>query len=439
MGFSKQQVFSLFIAVIMVGSILGIISYTDSSNSAPLPSVPSSSVAPTTITYSASAVQGSVLQVFPTAVLIAYTTESDASAIDSKLYQVEGVLSVNNSQFVSIGDPSSNFRSEIRFSSAESAREAVDSIKKINTLSNVKMYLQALIATAQEIEFSNADLGLTQKYSFANSQVQAFVNSTTQKDDNVTITIQAEFFANNLSNSVAFEEQNLTSSEQIYFAGADLQISSLENEFFLRSFVPITSNSSLESIKSELLTKDPSGTFEIAAASAQTKIIFADPERIFEQDINTFFAGFSGVNSFSISLDQNFALVEFDSSGDYNEFKTSLRSELDSLGFEVESIEDPQQVLQGKMEYANGKQEFLSLLNGLESKHQLEIEVLQKAIISTPYIFISDSNISIPIPSGSFEAFVKPEHSAGESVSLSILVVGSERNGASEIQAQESE
>src|SRR3989338_6892777 len=101
MGFTKSQVMSLFIAVVMVGSILGIISYTQPGSPGNVP--PPQTTPPTILAYSASGVSAKVLEVFPAAVLLAKTTDFSADAVESKIRATPGIVSISNGQFATAG------------------------------------------------------------------------------------------------------------------------------------------------------------------------------------------------------------------------------------------------------------------------------------------------------------------------------------------------
>ena len=439
MKLTGGQLFSIFIVVIMVGSIVSVFTFGDNQSQTPPSTVPPASDATTAVTYGAYGVAAEVVQVFPTAILIGTTDAENTNTVDNEIRKVTGITLVSNSQFLdsSIGT-SSNFRTELRFSSIDKIQKAVDAIKNIPILSNVQILRQALVSVPPNIELNNSDIDLTQNYSFPKSQLQSFILEGTEVGDDLKITIQAQFKGQNIAGVLAFEEEEQISA---YRTVGIYKISSLEDEFFVRSSANLSDSQKLESAKGEILAAsgDLNSDLKVVQASAATVIKFANPDNIFENDLNTFFSGFIGVKSFAFHLDQNYMVLEFDGSGDYPEFRDSLRRELDALGFGVDSIAEPMVSMQGNVSPKIGKEEFLKAVAAAEKKESIKIEALQKAAFDANSIMLPDINASFAVNEGHFNAFVKPTHAVGDDVHLTILVFGTQRLGAVQIEAQEAD
>ena len=427
----------IFIAVLMVGSILGVMTYSQPPQDSSPPPVTNNT--PTKITYSASGVEGKVLQVFPTAVLLANTTEVSAGDAEAKIRSVPGVVGVSNGMFVQ--GQETNFRADLRVDSAGNFDEIAQKLGALGAIKDVTLYPQALVSVPQEVELKNEQSGLAQKQSFANSQVQAFVSMGTRTGDSIKISIQAEFSGQTLSNVLAIEESNPSTAQQIYFTDGNFTISSMESEFFIKSFADYSGNAKLESLSQLLRGQDENAQLQIADATGDTTVYFAQPNTIFPQDLNTFFTGFSGIKSFEINSgpaqDVNFASVAFDGDvDDYNAFKSSLVAGLNSLGFNVSVVKEPQRVLQAQLIAGSGDS-LLGQVTSFSLANSLDSTVLQKAIIDANSVFIADANASFALKEGSFDAFVNTSRKAGDSVLLSLFIVGSPRAGIEQINAQE--
>ena len=440
MKLTGGQVFAIFIVVIMLGSIVSVFTFGPAQQPAQQgPNVPAPIENTTILSYDATGVSAKVIQVFPTALLIANTTSLETLEIDTALRKVPGITLVSGSQFVDSEGAGVNFRTSLRFESAEKIPAALAAINEIPILSSVEVFPQALVTVPDSIEFKNAGLELTLGYSFPSKQLQAYVSDSTKSGDEIKITIQADFKGQSFAGSVAYEEQE---PQQAYFVDGEFTISSLESDYFLRTTAPLSQMNLLESAKAEIIaaSQDPAATIEIAPASNSTLIYFSSPENIFEQDLNTFLSNFTGVSSFSLQLDQNFASVNFDgNAGEYTEFRDSLRAQLDSLGFKVATITEPVVSLQGNTSASQGKQEFLDLVEASAKKNSLQIEVLQKAVIDANTIFVPDVNADFAVAQGKFQAYVNTAHKSGDSVNLSLLIFGSKKDGAVQIQAQEAD
>ena len=442
MGLGRKQFWSIFLALIMVGSVLGYFSLSGQDNS---PTVPPEGTVPslppeqaTTVSYDASGIQSKVLTVFPVAVLVGTTSEFETASVVSQVSALEGVVSVANAQFV---EPqpgqAENFRADIRFSDTSKIPGAVQAITELSSFSSVQIFPQALITVPQKVEFKNAGLDLVQEYSFADPQTQAYILPGTMEGDELMISISAQFQGQQLAGMIAFEEQNLTSSPQLYSLQDSFTVSSLENDFFLRGTVPLSENGKLESVKAFFgANPDYNASIQIAPASNALTIIFAEPSRVFPADLNVFLSSFEGVDSFQIEQDAGSATVNFAPDENFVQFRDSLRQELDSLLFTVKEIQEPNASLQGTVS-SEGKEALLETVAKVSKDNSVELEVLQLATIDANSVFVPDANASFTLAQGFFGAFVKPGHSVGDSVELSILMFASQRGGISDIQAQE--
>ncbi len=439
MGLTRNQVFSIFIAVVMVGSILGIIAYTPPDTSSQ-PNAPGPQQQATTVSYSAGGVQAKIEQLFPSAVLILKTSELDAGALEKKLLAIPGIAGVSNSQFVSLqGGAQENFRTELRLSSPDKISEVYSAILAIDSVSSAQLFSQALARVSGKVAFRNPDLDLEQDYSFPNNAVQAFVSSNTRKGDEVLLSIQATFAGQALSQAIAIEEKNLTAEPQIYLVNSSYKLDSFSGEYFVRATKPLSEQSILEGIKAELAEQDSNLAVKITPASSMMSVYFAEPEKIFRQDLNTFFSERGGVTSFAIDENSSRAQVQFSEGTDYNSFRPALQEDLDSLGFKVSRIEDPVVSMQGTLVPSAGKEEFLKIIAAIEKKDSVQLEVLEKASVAAGSVFVPDVNKSFTLAKGSFGAFVKTSHKEGDEVTLAILLVATEKGGISDIQAQEAE
>ena len=438
MKLTGTQVFSILIIVIMVGSIVSVFTYGNTQPGTGAPAPPPSGT-PTTLSYAASGVQAKVLQIFPSGLLIAHTTAFETADVEAELRRIPGITLVSNSQFVGSavsGEP--NFRTELRFSSAEQIQEISAAISSLPMLSSAELFPQALVSVPEGITFTNPDLGLSQEYSFQNNQIPSYVTSSAAKGAEITIAIQADFTGQSLSSVIAFEEEE---QPQVYFVDAPFTISEMQNDYFIRAAAPLAKAQALESARQDILdaAQDFNAQIEIGDAASTALIYFSRPETIFEQDLNAFLSGFGGVESFSISPDLNHTSVEFGGTGDYAEFRGALEEGLNAIGFTVSSITDPVISMQGRASPSIGKQAFLKAVSDAGKDNSLEVEALQKASIDADSLFVPDANYSFAVPAGSFTAYVNPSHEADDEVSLTMLVFASKSKGVVQIEAQEAE
>ncbi|MCR4368686.1 MAG: hypothetical protein NUV67_02145, partial [archaeon] len=284
MGFSKQQVWSLFIVIIMVGSILGIVGLSgqDNSNQSP-PPTNQNPTPPTTVDYLAQNVEAKVIELFPTAILVASTSSFETPPVDSALLGLEGISTLANGQFITPAEGrTENYRAEIRLSSTKNISGVIAQANDLNLLSNVQIFPQALVAVPEKITFTNPELGLTKEYSFPRRQAPAVVDSGTFADDEVLVSIYSTFQGNTLVNVQAIENQNLTSQPAQYPVTSTFVISSLSNDFSIFLEESIEKQAALGQIKSSL-----EGDFNAALSMQEPQKMFV----VYFEDANSFFGG----------------------------------------------------------------------------------------------------------------------------------------------------
>ncbi len=438
MGFSRNQVLAVIMAVVMFGSMFVGLTFNSPQQGPPNP-LPPQGGSPTSVPYEAPGVKGVVQQVFPSGALVATTTEFDVPSIESKLRGIPGVVSVSKTLYLEeqAKGEAASIRADIRLESPEKAGEAIEAIRLISSFPTADIFLQAVVSMPQEVEFKNSSLGLSQNYSFPEKQVPAFVSSSTMKGDEVIVRISASFTGKAASNVFAYEAQNLTSSPRIFAVDRDFTIASLDQNYLVSAKTVYSEQKKLEEARPLLeALSDSSAELEIRPSSYALKVFFAEPSKVFPQDLNSFFSSLDGVDSFTVSPENEFAEIAFSPAADFASFRETLRTGLESIGFAVKSIEEPSVFLQGML-VAGDRQRIVSGVAQVAQKNSLEIDLLRSARIDANELFVPDANQSFPLKEGFFNAFVKPTRSAGDTVKLSVFIVASNREGIIEANAKE--
>ncbi len=420
----------------MLTSTVGFLNLSTDNTQPNVPTPNDSTNQVTQVSYEASSVESKVIQLFPSGVFIAKADYDSVAEANAKLTSIDGVATVLTSQFV---DPQpgrpENFRAELRFTDVSVIPGVIERLSAAEGFSGAQVFPQALISLPKDVEFSNPDLGLTQEYTFPNPQTQAFITSQTREGDDILVTLNATFRGQTLVNVLAVEQSNLTIAGNIYFTGGSYKISSLSNNFLVRTTVPFTKKNALDSIKSSIDSEFGSQIL-VQPVSSEIKFTFDDANSFFEEDLNTFLSTYQGIDSFRLDLSNDAAYVTHADPNNFIAFRGSLNSEFNSLGFRVFSVDDPKISLQGNVS-AEDREAFFEKTNALASENDVELEILQEAIIDANSIFVEDANTSFELKSGSFTAFVSNDKKTGDEIMLSILLSANDRDGITDIQAQE--
>ncbi len=447
MAVSKKQLYSLIIIVIMVGSIAGFVSLSGNGSSNPnsnAPPLDPNTAPPTTIRYTAPNIEATVTMVFPTVVLIAKTNAFDVTTVNAELLGIEGVSSVTNSQFIGAQQSGENFRADVRLSSSDGIEGAMQKMELLESLSQVSLYPQALVTVPQETHFVNTEADLTKDYNITDQSIQAIVDSGTRQGDKLTVTVSATFQGDLIVGyPQALIENNLASAPTFYSTEGSFKISSLGNDFRVVSSANLSEKQKLDSIRAALEGIDgvSDSTLQVSAASGTMAIFFKDANSFSAQDLNTFFTYYAGIPSFNLQLAQGYASIALpqDVNADsFAGFKAKLEKDLNGLRFNVSGFQGPNALLNGTIK-AQDPQSLASKIPALEKDFNATINLLQGATFDADSIFVADANASFALKDGNFTAFVKPAHSRGDDVNLSIVMFASERTGITDLQAQEAE
>ncbi|VVC00377.1 Uncharacterised protein [uncultured archaeon] len=438
MAFSKKQIFSLLVFVVMAGSMF-VLLVRDSSNPNPVPSVQPSQGPATNVSYSAKGVQAKVLQVFPNATLIGSTDALDVSEVDAKLGGVPGILAVSGSEFIETQGNVANFRTSVRFASLEKLQESLKQIKDTNAFKIFEVFPLALISVPKDIEFTNETAGLSQSYSPPGQQAQSVVTIDTQKGDQIEVTLNAGFQGQSITSLSGIIERNLTSSPQVFFVTDSFKVAGMENGFMVQGSAPASKRAGLEAAKAVLESSaDYNASLGVAAMGGEAKILLAEPGKANKGDLNSAMALVPGLKSYNIDLNKGIVSIAAQDENNYPAALQSAKSGIEALGLAVVSVEEPKYALSGTVELLSSTKEgFLALTSKASLDSGIELSVKQSVRIDANSIFVPDQNIALPLEGSSFPAYVGTSHAVGDDVNLSLMIVGNARTGIMQLQAME--
>ncbi len=437
MAMSKQQLWSLAVLVVMVGSLFAAITYDSKNGAAPSPgpnSPPPTQQDITQVSYTAKAVQAKVLQIFPTATLVGTTDALDVAVVDAALQKVPGIIALAGSEFFEPEDKSANFRTNIRVTSPDNLNDVLKAAGDSNIISKAAIFPTALVSIPGKIEFKNEDAGLTQDYSPKSAQAQVIVTLDTQKGDRLEVTLNSEFAGQNIINLAGYIERNLDSQPEFSSVDSAFSVSSLEGVFSLEGTATKLDAPGLGIIKGFFAEPDYNSGLSVKERTTETRFSFTPDANAAEADLNKFLTSYAGVDSFSINMDLNNASARVADAQDYKSFVFVLGEEMGKIGFRVTSIADPESELTGTVTVlSGGREKFLADVAQKERDTGIKLTVLQKARFDINSIFVPDKNRSYSLPGGSFSGFVGPTHLSGEDINMTVVLVGNARQSILQI------
>jgi len=430
MKFDSKTIFSIFISVIMIGSIVGFTAFysfpdqdqnSDNGNDPVLP--------PTAINFVAENIEVKVDQMLPTMRIQAETSETDLTAINSSIYAIEGIKRVNagfEQSPYTLLEKGYVYVAEVSFDNDLNLSFVIEKLKEKTSLEYLDGYTFALVELPSTIEMQseNSDLGLFQTYEFSENITEALVGFDTMEGDQLTVSVTATFIGNDATNIMAFEEANLTAAPLQKSIMLEAEIASLENILFFEAVLPYTLLDSLFSLEEEIIAIADVNSASIYMSEAEAKLSI-NGEEIEETKFSEFEIFLNDINAGSVSIENQplKAEVYFEeiSSNSFSEKKVLIKEKLEELEIEAD-VEEITDLISGQVqiESNDSTQAALSLLSLLESKG-LSAELIQAGdLVIQELPDPDDSEISYPIETGFVQSNFKTGHSIGDLVNASV-------------------
>ncbi len=427
---TKQQFWSLFVAIIMIVSMFYFFTIsreTQPNNQNPINN-PNQSA--TEINYIAQSVDAKVMQVFESAMLLGKTKEAETYAVDSLIRSSGLVLSVTNSEFV--GD---NYRAIIRIKPDSNFEALSDFFATNPSLSGIFIYKQGIISLDGEVELKNEETGLTMEYAFPSNQVNALLNTDTVKGDKIKADIAASFQGSRLTNAIAQETINYETQQMIITTKGSFKVSSLEENYALNANEEFEKRELLESFVSAIEEKIGKEKAKLEIFNIGNDFKAKLKQEYDFNDINSLLSQVEGVASLSQSQETNEIIISTGQDANLLSAKEKILEKLSSEGYEVESFKGPAYSMNG--EITNIKEAELDEIKKIAEEKKLKLEVLRKAKIKEESIFAIAEDHNYKVKKGEFEAWISPNIKKDENVELEITMIASKRQGALEIFAKE--
>lgn len=446
---NSNQLMSIFIIVVMVGSILGFsILYTGGRDETPSPTnEPSPFDEGTILNMDSGPVEGKIIELLPKILFSAGTDEAEINEIDALLYSINGIYRID-SRYRQNTEPSISgaliYIAEISFDdSSISAEELMDAIRE-NTeevLFGQEAYKIVLVSIPKEVEFTEPDLNLTRTHVFDEPLTQAYVTIDSLKGDEIEIIIRASFSGKALVSSIAYLNSNITASPEYILLEKDVSIDSLKDELFFSVEMNYSSFLEEDELKERILSLEGINELELNLSLPQNYIsieITDENASSFTQDLNSFLTDFNGIVFFSFEENELFEVfAAFEEEFNLNEFKTQFSEKLTSLELQEFSFIESKGIASGDIDFSG---EVLTATDSLEflfnSLSFEEAMIFQKGSTTASFLTDPETEKEYLVEEGSFELFLPPGHSVGETISVEIRFTGV-RDKATAIEAVE--
>ena len=430
MNFDTKTIFSIFISVLMIGSIVGFTAFysfpdqEQGSDTGDGPVLP-----PTAIDFVAENIEVRVDQMLPTMSIRAETTETDLTAINTSIYAIEGIKRVNagfeQSPYTFLGT-GYVFVAEISFDSDLNLGFVIEKLEEETSLQYIDGYTFALVElpSAIEMQSENSALGLSQTYEFSENISEALVSFDAMEDDQLTVLITATFIGADATNVMAFEEENLTAAPVEKSTVIETEIASLENTVLFETDLPYSLLDSLSLLEEEIAAIDDVNNASVFMSGAEAKLL-VNGEEIEEEKFSELEIFLNDLNAGEVSIENQplNAEISFEeiSSSSFSEKKILIEEKLEELEIEA-SVEEINGMLSGQvqLESNNSTQSAAILISLLESKG-IVTELVQPGELAVQALPDPvDSNVSYSVDTGIVSAMLNTGHSIGDTVNASV-------------------
>ena len=429
MKLDTKTFFSVFISVIMVGSIVGFTAFysfpdqgqdTVNGDEPVLP--------PTAIDFVAENIEVTIDQMLPTMSIQAETSETDLVAINTSIYGIEGIKRINagfeQASYTSLG-MGYIYVAEISFDSDLNLGFVLERLEEETSLKYIDGYTFALVELPPEIEMQSREsaLGLSQTYNFSENISEALVGFDAMEGDQLTVSVSATFIGDDATNIMAFEEANLTAAPVEKSTLIEAEIASLESTMFFEAELPYSLLDSASLLEEEIAAIGDVNSANIFMSGVDAKISingeglgiakFSELE-IFLNDLN---AGGVSIENQPLKSELSFEEITSDS---FSEKKALIEAKLEEL--EIEAIvEEIKGMLSGQvlLLLPDSKQTASELTALLESKG-LAAEITQPGELALLELPGPDSNSTYAVPSGLVQSMLKTGHSIGDTVNAKV-------------------
>ncbi len=385
-------------------------------------------------------VEATVKELFPAAVIISQSRETDKTKLDEAIGKLSGVRGVQ-SQFTNLDFNSGSVSYLAQISLVNDANKIlfIDQLFETGLLSSPEIYFQALIETPIEVQAASED-GKSEKVRLPSNQILGYVSAYTQTNDIVSGALQIVMQGTQVRNAFLFESQNITQSPRPLTLSVTAPILELQPKLIVTGsmeYVPNFSELDIETALSALPLISGVENVLIPRKDNTLMLSFSQASAI-TGDINAFVQ--SHATQFtSFSLDGNNFFI-----GLGNVTPTQAKAQLQqaieqtlNTNVEIQFIVPQFQVLVDVNTSSNSTllaaQSILSYFASLDAN--ATIQSYQPASLSLSAL--QDGNSSYAIPTGKLNAYLLPGHAIGNNatVQVSATIVRNDLIEASALEA----
>ena len=379
------QIFSLFIALLMVSSIASymLIGRGAEQQQQNIPEQEAPKVQPKIEIYDAE-VDANVVELFPSIFLVAKTEEAEKEVIDNAVLQL-GKISQFNSYYVAEDKQpkimkSLTYAANIVLAEDENIIAFTERVRDLNIFSHVELYRIALAKLPKEINYvKEEDKNVTRKHSLEEPFVNIYASMLTLKGDVVKVSLKAYFADGQLFKQIGFEVENISAKPKFLSAESEAKIVELYNRLDV-SGSSIYRQKNYNKIKEELekIEKVEKVKFYLQPISYRIYVNFDDENFLKEhmQDINN---ALKDAN-LNFKLSAYSLRIDFDENTNYSELKDKIKNALQK--FEANyTLDEPNVYVRADVNLSEFDSSVVESIQEVFGKYDLNAAVKRLALV----------------------------------------------------------
>ncbi len=421
-GLTNNQLMSILLIVLMVGSIAGFAVWSSEGrkNTEPVknqPELPTNS-----IKFTAENVKARVENTFNYLIITGNTKEFEINKIDAELKSVQGIKQVNSRFGGDLKNTLGNgmvYIAEITFTSGKKPMELIQEIKaKATSLENIQGILNAVVIIPKKVTLTNKDLNLTKEQEFKETKTQALVLPTTIPGDELLVSLEVSLNNNLVLSQKAFEEKNLTGEPIPVSLEKELDVNKLKPELVVNLNIKRSLFENEEKINNSIKNIEGVTNSEtiILRKGNTIKTIF---NKLTETDANNLI-NFIEVKA-EPDLNNSTIFFELDSNSNYTNTLNLINEKINELNMDLNKLKEPNISLETDLNInsiENSKKISEKIIELFEQPG-FETSVKQKAVFFTEKL-VNDKDESFEVEEP-FETLITPGETKAK---LSIFFYG---------------
>lgn len=418
---------ALFVIALMLLSAVAVYfgsQSVDNTTNPPNPNAQSEGIS----VFTADDIQGTVTDVFQSAVVGGTTPLSDKTILDEALNQVAGVQSLT-SQFINLNsaDNTLTYKADVTLNEGVNHEAFMQDVQALNLFTAPEVYFQAAVQVPSAIDAVDS-ANNPQSITLPNPQIQGFVTGSTLKGDKISGNLQAGFQGVQYVNAYLIETQNLSASPTPLVFSEQYTLTHLEPVLTLAGSVNYYPALSAESLQTGIAgVQGVTGVnTPIIPQLNNTLIITLD-----EAD-----AAAGDVNALVLAHPDQFTDVQLVESGLRVGLKNITLTEAKSL-----LTETIQQALltTAPIDFTDPVTQFLVDVNADSLNTQpiteklkvyftnlnanANVDVYQKGSTDLNALVLPDTNEAFPLANGVLPVSVFPGHAVGDVISFDVTAI----------------